>query len=167
MNFKLGKSFYAAALAGVLILSLGPGAAAQSGTRTSEASRLEGTWTVQVQQVDCTTGNPLGNPFPSLLTFARGGTATETTANPMFFPAERGPGHGVWSRIDKHNYRAASVAFITLNGSLVKTQKITQAIQIVDSGDSFTSAASVEFFDPAGNLLGSGCATAAGQYFKK
>lgn len=167
MNFNLWKSFYAAALAGVLILSLGPNAAAQSGTRTSEANKLEGTWTVQVQLVDCTTGNPIGNPFPSLLTFARGGTETETTANPMFFPAERSPGHGVWSRIDKHNYRATSTAFITLNGSLAKTQKITQAIQMADSGDSFTSTASVEFFDPAGNLLVTGCATAAGQYFKK
>lgn len=166
MNCKFWKRFYAAALAGVLVLSLGQIAAAQSGTLGSEASKLEGTWTVQVTLVDCTSGNPLGSPFPSLLTFAQGGTETETTANPMFYPAERSPGHGVWSKTGKRNYRAISTAFITLNGSLVKTQKITQAIQIGDSRDSFTSAASVEFFDPAGNLLVTGCATAAGQYLK-
>jgi hypothetical protein len=166
MNCNLWKSLYAAALASVLILSLGPSAAARSRAGEFDGSRLEGTWTVQVQLVDCTTGNPLGNPFLSLLTFARGGTETETTANPMFFPAERSPGHGVWSRIDKHNYLATSTAFITLNGALVKKQKITQNIQMGGSSDSFTSTASVEFFDPAGNLLATGCATAAGQYFK-
>jgi hypothetical protein len=166
MNFNLWKDFNAAALAGVLFLSLGLSAAAQSGARESSASNLEGTWTVQVTLVDCTTGNPLGTPFSSLLTFARGGTATETTANPIFYPAERGPGHGVWSRIGKGSYSATSTAFITLNGALTETQKITQAIQLRRSSDSFTSTASVEFFDPAGNLLATGCATAAGQRFK-
>jgi len=166
MNFNLWKGFNAAALAGVLVLTLGLSAAAQSGAQESAASKLEGTWTVQVTQVDCTTGNPLGTPFSSLLTFARGGTATETTANPMFYPAQRGPGHGVWSRIGKGNYSATSTAFITLNGALAKTQKITQAIQMGSSSDTFTSTASVEFFDPAGNLLATGCAIAAAQRFK-
>ena len=166
MRFNLWRRFYAATVAGVLVLSLGQAAAAQSGARGSGADKLVGTWTVQVTLADCTTGTPLGSPFPSLLTFARGGTETETTANPMFFPAERSPGHGVWSRIDDRNYSAASTAFITLNGSLVKTQKITQAIQMGASSGSFTSAASVQFFDPAGNLLGAACATAAGQRFK-
>jgi hypothetical protein len=165
MSFKLWRHFYAAALAGVLVLSLGQSAVAQSESRGSEAGKLEGTWTVQVQLVDCTTGNPLGSPFPSLLTFAQGGTQTDATANPNFYPAERSPGHGVWSTTGKRNYSATATAFITLNGSLQKTQKITQAIQM-DSRNSFTSAATVEFFDPNGKLLGSACATAAGQRFK-
>ena len=60
---------------------------------------LVATWVVQVTQRDCASGAPLGVPFYSLLTFNEGGTMTETTANPMFFPAERGPGHGVWSHL--------------------------------------------------------------------
>ncbi len=166
MNCSLWKRFYAGVLASVVILSLGSIAAAQSGTQVFESRELEGTWTVQVQLVDCTSGTAIGNPFSSLLTFARGGTQTETTANPMFFPAERGPGHGVWRKVGKRNYSATSMAFITLNGVLVKNQKIIQAIQVADGGDSFTSAASVEFSDPAGKLLATGCATAVGQYLK-
>ena len=55
---------------------------------------LEGTWSFQVTLRDCSSGAPLGVPFYSLLTFNEGGTMTETTANAMFYPAERGPGHG-------------------------------------------------------------------------
>jgi hypothetical protein len=51
------------------------GAAAQSSH--SRARGLEGTWTVEVTQQDCTTGDPLGTPFYSLLTLAAGGTMTE------------------------------------------------------------------------------------------
>jgi hypothetical protein len=94
---------------------------------------------------------------------------TESTANSMFFPAVRGPGHGVWSR-GKHKgqYSAASIAFITMNGSLVKTQKITQAIEMGPGSDKLTTPqATVEFFDPAGNLLQTGCATAVAERFEQ
>jgi hypothetical protein len=138
--------------------------ASNAGGRTPEARQLEGTWTVTVTVVDCQSGNPLGNPFQSLLTFGRGGTLTETTANPMFFPAERGPGHGYWN-FKHHSYNAVSTAFITSSGVLAKTQTITQNIHMGNS-DQLTSAATVQFFDPAGNVLASGCATAAGQRFK-
>jgi hypothetical protein len=43
-------------------------------------------------------------------------------------------------------------------------QRITQAIDV--DGDQLTSEATVEFFDTAGNLLTSGCASAVGQRFK-
>jgi hypothetical protein len=163
---RFWKGSYAAALAVGLVLSLGQSAVAWSGGRVSENRNLEGTWTVQVTLVDCTTGGQLGNPFPSLLTFAGGGTETDTTANPAFYPSERSPGHGIWSRLDSRNFTTTSMAFITLDGALVKTQKITQAIQFGDSRDSFNSSATVEFFDPNGNLLGTGCATATAQRFK-
>ena len=51
---------------------------------------------------------------------------TETTDNPLFFPAERGPGHGVWSFRGGNRYTAATTAFVTLNGALTETQKITR-----------------------------------------
>lgn len=92
---------------------------------------------------------------------------TETTENPMFFPALRGPGHGVWSHTARHTYSSDLMAFITLNGALVKTQKISQTIEIGDDPNQFTTPeASVQFFDPSGNLLVNGCATATGQRFE-
>lgn len=160
------RSFYAAALMGLLVVSIGITTAAQAAERKSADKSLEGTWTAQVQLVDCVSGAKLGNPFSSLLTFAHGGTETDTAANPAFYPSERSAGHGVWSRSDGNHYSASSTAFITLNGALVETQKITQAIQMGTTQDSFSSTASVEFFDPAGNLLASACATAAAGRFK-
>jgi len=155
--------FIAVSLMGILFPLLGH-SAPNPGVRMNEARQLEGTWTVTVSVVDCQSGNPLGNPFQSLLTFARGGALTETTANPMFFPAERGPGHGYWT-FQRHAYNAVSTAFITSNGVLAKTQTISQKIQMTNS-DQLSSVATVQFFDPAGNLLVSGCALATGQRFK-
>lgn len=157
-------TFLARVSAVLLVTILLIGQSVAGSRRQPESRQLEGTWTVQVTQVDCQSGNPLGSPFQSLLTFARGGTLTETTSNPNFFPAERGPGHGVWG-YKQHAYSAASTALITSNGALVKTQIITQNIQMANSNQ-LTSTAAVQFFDPSGNLLGSGCATATGQRFK-
>lgn len=92
---------------------------------------------------------------------------TETTSNPMFYPAFRGPGHGVWKRTGRTSYEAASLAFITVNGALAKTQKISQTVEMDDADDFTTTEASVQFYDPAGNLLVTGCATAAGKRFEK
>ncbi len=130
-------------------------------------SRLKGTWTVQVQQRDCQSGVALGEPFRSLLTFDAGGTMTETTSNPMFYPSERGPGHGVWNRTSRHQYSASTVALITLNGALTLSQTITQTIEMGSDPDTFqTTKAQVQFFNPDGTLIRSGCATAVGTRFK-
>jgi hypothetical protein len=167
MKFNFWNGLFAAAFAGAMLLSFAQAAAAQPGAQKGNNARgLIGTWTVQVQLVDCASGTPLGTPFPSLLTFAAGGAETDTTANPAFYPAERSSGHGIWSRVDTTNFSTTSTAFITLNGALTKTQKITQAIHMDDSRDSFTSVATVDFYDPAGNLLASACATAGAQRFK-
>jgi hypothetical protein len=166
MKSTLLKSLCALAiLAGALVLTPTGTAAAQSQRGASNTGNLRGTWAVQVQLIDCTTGNPIGSPFSSLLSFAHGGTLTETTANPNFFPLERSPGHGNWSA-SKNAYSAASTAFLTLNGALQMTQVLRQTITIGSNPDAFDSVATVQFFDPNGNLIKSGCATATGARFK-
>lgn len=135
-------------------------------TAAAQSSRIVGTWRVTVTTHNCATGTPVGMPFQSLLTFAPGGVMTETTANAMFFPADRGPGHGVWSSLGGNSYRAESIAFITVNGALVKTQVITQGIHLDGDGDEFTSNAKVAFYDPSGALLMRGCADATGRRFE-
>lgn len=130
---------------------------------------LEGTWRVRVTIVDCATGAP-GPQFWSLLTFAYGGTMTETTSN-QALPGERTSGHGVWYRDAPGTYIAATEAFI-LFGAGVRpwTQRIDQRITM-SSQDHFTSAASVAFSQTPGNLPGTvppttpGCATAEGFRF--
>lgn len=160
MKSAIWRALLALAATGACACSLT--AAAQ--TENRELEGLEGSWTVQVTQVNCETGAPLGSPFLSLLTFAKGGTLVETTSNPMFFPAVRGPGHGVWSYSKDHSFKAVSVAFITMDGALVKTQTISQSIEMKDGPNSFrTTSASVVFVPVAGGPSVTGCATAVGK----
>jgi hypothetical protein len=128
-----------------------------------ESKKLEGSWVVQVTLRDCSLNTPLGPPFLSLLTFARGGTMTETTSSPMFFPAVRGPGHGVWDKGPRHTYKAVSTAFVTVNGALTRTQTIAQTIEM-ERDNTLKSTATVKFFGPDGTtLLTSACAVATGK----
>src|SRR5271165_2323081 len=122
--------FYQLILAAACVLSFAGAAGAQTEAWDEGAATLKGSWTVKVTQRNCQTGDPLGSPFFSLLTFSQGGTLLESTANPMFFPAVRGDGHGVWSATGHQTYRAISTAFITVNGELSKTQTITQQIEM-------------------------------------
>jgi hypothetical protein len=158
----------ALALIGACVLAFASAVAAHDSDDNGDSNGLSGTWQFQITLLNCTSGALMGPPFNSLLTFVDGGTMTETTANAMFFPAVRGPGHGVWSRgRHKGEYSASSIAFITMNGALVKTQKITQTIDLGPGQDKLTTPqATVEFFDPAGNLLQTACAVAVGERFK-
>ena len=166
MNARIWKAITAVGLASVLALFLIHSASARPDANADHGT-LVGTWVVTVTQHNCSTGVQVGLPFESLLTFNDGGTMTETTSNPMFFPALRGPGHGYWNRTGHMTYDAASLALITANGVLTQTQKITQTIELGNDRDSFTvSNASVLFFDPAGTLVRTGCANATGKRFE-
>lgn len=169
MNMVVGLALLVAlALAGTIFPTPARGAQEQklesSGKSDSQARKLEGTWRVQVTIRDCQTGGALRS-FPALLTFARGGTLTETTTG--FPPARRTPGHGVWQHTGGHTYSAVSEAFLfNPAGVWTGTQRLTQAIEIGDDPDEFNSTATNEIFDTNGNLLVSGCATAVARRFE-
>lgn len=161
------KALCAMGTAVACILPLAPSAGAQPEDRYIEARTVVGSWTVQVTQVNCETGETLGGPFLSMLTFGEGGILLETTSNPMFFPAVRGPGHGVWSYGPNRSFKAVSVAFITLNGELVKTQTISQTIELGEDPDTFkTTSATVALVPAGGGPTISGCAVATGTRIK-
>ena len=130
-----------------------------AGAANAEANGLEGTWRMQVTSRDCASGTAL-RTFPAFLTFAQGGTLTETTAG--FPPALRTPGHGIWSHLTGHSYRAVSEAFL-FNPAGVWTgkQRLTQLIEIGDQNE-INSTATNEIFDTNGNTILTGCATAVG-----
>lgn len=124
----------------------------------AQSSKLEGTWRVQVTIRDCQSGVEL-RTFPAMLTFAQGGTLTETTTG--FPPTLRTPGHGFWQHTGDHTYTAVSEAFLfSPTGVWTSTQRLTQTIEIGDDPDQLTSTATNEIFDTNRNLLLSGCATA-------
>jgi hypothetical protein len=157
-------------LAGFLTLATGIPATAQTANSAATPS-LRGTWRVQVTLYNCKTGQQFP-PFSSLLSFNGSGTYTGTTSNPAFQPGQRTADQGSWSHVSGNSYQAASEAFILFTSTNPPPapvfqqgrQRITQAITL--SGDTFTSVASVQFFDVSGNLVLTGCATAAAQRFK-
>jgi hypothetical protein len=158
-----------------LVCAIGVGSTAMARTAGSDQApaamkNLEGTWRVQVTIVNCATGAE-GPPFWSLLTFARGGTLTETTAN-QALPAPRTPGHGVWAWTGPSSFFAASEAFLLFGpGFAPWTQRIEQTI-VMTSDDEFDSDARVIFsvtpshLQPAQNPPPApGCARARGYRF--
>jgi hypothetical protein len=156
MNYVIGFALLASVtLAG--IISAKTAVAAQEPAK-SNGPKLEGTWRVHVTIRDCNSGAAL-RMFPAFLTFAQGGTLTETTTG--FAPALRSPGHGFWRHTNYHSYLAVSEAFLfSPTGVWTGTQRLTQSIEIGDSPDQLDSTATNEIYDPNGQLITSGCATA-------
>ncbi|MFZ1133096.1 MAG: hypothetical protein WAN38_20130 [Terriglobales bacterium] len=147
----------------------------QSAAHPEPKTKLVGTWQVQVTQVDCQSGAPLGPPFTSLLTFAQGGTMNEDTENPAFGHGQRGGGQGTWSSTGQSTYSAKSVAFIKYTtppnqkthnpGFEAGQQTISQNIAFNNDTGQWTSTASVTFADINGNVYRQGCAVASGSPF--
>jgi len=173
MRGRILKALSVLVLGAVVMLAFGRGAAAAPEDRKAE---LVGTWRVQVTLVDCQTGSPLTPvPFPSLLTFAVGGTMAEDTTNPAFGMGQRGGGQGVWSYQGRRTYGAKSVAFINYTtppnsamhnpGFEQGEQGITQTITFNDDSDTWTAAAAIAFTDTTGAVYRTGCAVAHAQRF--
>ena len=150
------------ALALTVVLMVAPRTIANAQSQHAPSGGgLEGTWRVEVTLRDCNTGAALGSPFRSLLSFARGGTMTETTAR--FSPAVRGPGHGIWQQIQGSTFSSTLEAFLyNPSGVWIEWQRLTQTIEIGDDSDTWTANAHNEIFDTNDNLLLSGCSTAVG-----
>ncbi len=130
----------------------------------SKGRGLVGTWLVQVTIRNCQTGAPIAS-FPSLLTYARGGTLMSTTSS--LSPALNYPGQGVWHYVGGQSY-AASFMFFRFNpdGSFAGTQKITQDIEHDRDADVLNITATFEVFNATGNVVGTGCVTATGTRFE-
>jgi len=128
--------------------------------------RLQGTWRVQVNPVNCLTGAPLPS-FPVLLSFARGGILTEVMGSPAFQPGQRTAGLGVWSRSDRDTYKAVWDAFILFDSAVFKrgVQRLTWDFEL--DGEQMTFASTAQFYDISGNPLQATCASGTGTRFEK
>jgi hypothetical protein len=168
MSFKslarMSTLAVAALVSGALLMAARGGNPVEEreGERT-RAHEIVGTWRVQVTLLDCETRHQVAPPFAAFLTFGRDGTLTETTSA-SFFPAVRSPGHGAWTAEAGRSFAASSSAFITRDGVLVRTQTITQRIEV--DGDSLSSSAAVSFVDPLGTVVARACAWATGERYR-
>lgn len=138
----------------------------------SHAYAVEGAWNVVVTLRDCSTGNALGS-VNSLVTFARGGTLSEAPGSLAFAPGQRSPGHGVWTHLGGRTYSQRMIGMILFTtepdppnpGFEAGWQEITHTVELSDR-DNFTSTGTTEFYDLAGELYRTGCATAAAKRFE-
>ncbi len=121
-------------------------------TEESE-NALEGVWKVIVTFRDCQTGASHGS-IQTLRTIAAGGTISET--NPSFSTS----GHGIWKRTAGRRYSVA-LAFYAYeaNGDFAGNADIREYIRLGRNSDFYTSDSTFRFFDPAGNVVDSGCST--------
>ena len=156
------KAFGIAALAYILVLGSSGSLQAQRNGPASDRG-LQGTWWVTVTLYDCITHQERP-PFVSLLAFAQGGTMTETTANAAFQVGQRSTGFGTWAHLTDRTYTSIDDAFIlfTAGPFTQGTQRIDHSITVSLHGNQFNDDATVQFFDTNGNLIGTGCARAAG-----
>ena len=93
---------------------------------------------------------------------------SEYGIGPGSTPALRSPGHGVWQR--EQGWQEYSFAFTyyryNASGVFIGSQKVTGALILGPGDDEFATTSVIEVFDVTGNLIGTGCATAAGTRFE-
>ena len=127
----------------------------------TQSGRLQGTWETQITLTDC-AGHVIRS-FPSLLEFAAGGTVVESTAGTP--QALKTPGLGVWRHTTGNTY-AIRFKIFNFDAQNVFTGWTIIAGETTVTGDTRVGPATVEVYDPNGNLLVSLCAETVGTRFE-
>ena len=125
---------------------------------------LVGVWVTQVTRRNCETGEPIAAPGNSQNTFANGGTLLETIGPSIF----RSPGNGIWKREHGWNEYSFGERFMRFDaaGSFTGSGVVRAALTLDETGDHYTSTATNDVLDAAGNVIVSGCATSVSTRFQ-
>ena len=125
---------------------------------------LVGVWLTQVTRRNCDTGEPIGATSQIQLTFAKGGTLLETIGPSIF----RSPGNGIWKREHGWNEYSFAQRFMRFDaaGSFTGSGVVRGALTLDETGDHYTSTATNDVLDAAGNVIVSGCATSVSTRFQ-
>ena len=160
MKTKLVKSIMAPL---VVACALVPMVAATASGQGTQGGTLQGTWEMQITLTDC-AGHVIRS-FPSLIEYAAGGTVVESNGGTP--QALKTPGEGVWRHTTDNTY-AFRFKFFTFSPQNVFTGRtiISGETTVDETGDANTGSATVEVYDPNGNLLVSLCAETAGTRFE-
>ena len=127
---------------------------------------LAGVWQVEVTILsDCGPNPSQVRQLPALNTFTRDGKVIETPGTPLTRPGtlRTSPALGAWQHEGGQQFSAVYRAFIILpdntpDGSVT----FTEAIELSQDADSFTSNGTADFFDSNGNPIVHACHTLAG-----
>jgi hypothetical protein len=128
----------------------------------TEGGRIQGVWEQQTSVTDC-AGHVIRS-FRVMLTFHQGGTMMDGPSTP---PALRTPAQGVWSHTADGNYAFRMKTF-TFDAQNVFTgwTIIAGELTVDQTGNANSGPATVEVYDPNGNLLASLCAETVGTRFE-
>jgi hypothetical protein len=116
--------------------------------------------------VNCATGDPLpipGNPFPSLHTYLRGGTALDSGASPPRVPGgTRTSAHGIWKRTGAQTFRERFHSFgFDAEGVHALTVEVTFERRLIQGNhtepDEIIGLGTAKIFAPTGEQVGTGC----------
>ncbi len=131
---------------------------------------LVGAWSGRVEITD-----PAGVPgFPTVISFHKGGTLTET--HPFFSVDRVGlgnlmatPGHGQWEKVGPNYYKASFQLYIqggpgneNYAGEMIGTNHINYFIHVADDGQSMQAKWSSRFIAPDGTQVMGGMGTFEG-----
>jgi len=113
---------------------------------------LVGVWVTQVTRRNCETGAPIGATSQIQVTFAKGGTLLETVGPSIF----RSPGNGIWKREHGWNEYSFGERFMRFDaaGSFTGSGVVRAALTLDETGDHYTSTATNDVLDAAGNVIG-------------
>ena len=155
---------------GVLLL-IQPGAEARDDARAAATGHawlpdpIVGAWNVRVDITNCATGATIASSEAMAL-FSADGTRHETNATN---PALRSAAFGTWRRLGKKNneYQFAFRFFrFDSAGVNIGSQVIRHDLVLSADGASYFSEGTTEIFDPFGNLIVIGCASATATRFE-
>jgi len=161
MKMRLVKTIISSVLLACAVTTL------VAGTRPPRegavGGKLQGTWEMQITLTDC-AGHVIRS-FPTIVEFVAGGTLTEASGGTA--PALQTGGKGVWSHTIDSTYAFRFKDF-TFNSSFVLTGwVIISGETTVDAtGNANAGPATVQVYDPNGNLLVTLCADAVGTRFE-
>jgi hypothetical protein len=148
---------------------------ASASSALAQGGRLEGTWGVTIQRIDCTTNAPQGPPVRALTTFHQGGTLNESSGATAFAHGQRSTGHGVWGPTGGGTLSDRTVTLLLFDtaantppGSpgFLAGWEITSHTYTLTGADSFTATGSAQFFDLNRTTYRSACTTRAGERVK-
>ena len=161
MKTKLVKNIMAALVVACALATLV--AAERAPREARKAEDLEGTWSMQITLTDC-SGHVIRS-FPSLIEFAAGGTVVESNGGTP--QALKTPGEGVWRHTTDNSY-AFRFKFFTFSPQNVFTgwTIISGETTVDETGDANAGTATIQVYDPNGNLIATACAGVSGTRFE-
>ena len=152
---KIGTSVLALVIAAASAFSI----TAQSDPGGNQGfNRIVGAWETTVQPRNCDTGEPIGQPFPGVITFNAGGTVAEFGANPL--TPYRTPGHGVWSSDgDTYTLRFSFIP-LTPQGIPIGRLRVSQVGDVPRFSNEHRSSGGFVLTSLTGVVLSTGCSSA-------